>query len=63
MKTLVEEQEVQSSSPVVSQNMRAPQPRIEKQINAEAKPSVVAQAQVDCYESCLDLAALFLPRG
>lgn len=63
MKTLVDEQEVQSSSPVIPQNAGAPQARVKIQIKAEAKAPVVAQPQVDCYESCLDLSALFLPRG
>ena len=63
MKTLVEEQEVQSSSPAVPQKARAPQARIQSQIKAEAKTPVVAQPQADCYESCLDLAAQFLARG
>ncbi len=63
MKTLVDEQEVQSSSPVVPQNARAPQARIESQIKAETKKPVVAQPQVDGYESCLELAAQFLARG
>ena len=63
MKTLVDEQEVQSSSPVAPQKARAPQARMQIQIKAEAKTPVAAQPQVDCYESCLDLAALFLARG
>ena len=63
MKALVEEQEVQSSSPSVPQNAAAAQARIQSQIKAEAKPPIVAQPQADCYESCLDLAALFLGRG
>ena len=63
MKTLVDEQEVQSSSPVTPQIARAPQARIQSQIKAEAKTPVVAQPQVECYESCLELAALFLARG
>jgi hypothetical protein len=63
VKTLVDEQEVQSSSPAIPQNARVPQARIQSQPKAEAKTPVVAQPQADCYESCLDLAALFLARG
>lgn len=63
MKTLVNEEEVQSISPVIPQNAGAPQARIQGQIKVEVKSPVVAEAQVDCYESCLDLAALFLARG
>lgn len=62
MKTLVDEQEVQSSSPVIPQNAGAPKARIQSSIKAEAK-TPVAQPEVDGYESCLDLAALFLGRG
>ena len=63
MKTLVEEQEVQTSAQVVPQKAVVPQARIQSQIKAEVKTPVVAQPQVDCYESCLDLAAQFLARG
>ena len=63
MKTLVDEQEVQSSSPAIPQKARVPQAGIQNQIKVEAKTPVVAQPQADCYESCLDLAALFLARG
>jgi hypothetical protein len=63
VKTLVEEQEVQSSSPAIPQNVRAPQAGMQNQIKVETKTPVVAQPQADCYESCLDLAALFLGRG
>jgi hypothetical protein len=63
MKTLVDEQEAQSSSPVIPQNAGAPQTRLQSPIKAEAKTPVIAQPQEDCYESCLDLAALFLARG
>jgi len=63
VKTLVDEQEVQSSSPAIPQNARVLQAHIQSQTKAEAKTPVVAQPQADCYESCLDLAALFLARG
>lgn len=63
MKTLVDEQEVQSSSPALPQNARVSLARIQSQTKAEAKTPVVAQPQADCYESCLDIAALFLARG
>jgi len=63
VKTLVDEQEVQSSSPAIPQKARVPQARIQSQTKAEAKTPAIAQPQADCYESCLDLAALFLARG
>ncbi len=63
MKTLVDEQEVQASRPAIPQKARAPQADIQSQIKAEAKTPVVAKPPADCYESCLDLAALFLARG
>jgi len=63
VKTLVDEQEVQSGSPAIPQKARVPEARIQSQAKAEAKTPVVAQPQADCYESCLDLAALFLARG
>jgi len=59
----VDEQEVQSSSPAIPQKARAPQAGTQNQIKVEAKTAVVAPPQADCYESCLDLAALFLARG
>lgn len=59
----MDEQEVQSNSPAIVQNTGAMQAGIQSQIKAEAKTPVVAQPQADCYESCLDLAALFLGRG
>jgi hypothetical protein len=63
VKTLVDEPEVQSSSQVVPQKASAPRARMQNQIKAEAKTPAVAQPQVDYYESCLELAALFLARG
>jgi len=66
VKTLVAEQEVQSSGAAITQDARprqATQEVIRSQSKAEPKTPAVAQAQVDCYESCLDLSALFLPRG
>jgi hypothetical protein len=63
VKTLVDEQEVQSSSPAIPQKARVPQAGIQSQTKAEAKTPVVTQPQADCYESCLDIAALFLARG
>ena len=66
MKTLVAEPEVQSSSPASTQDARprqAAQEVIRSQSKAEPKTPAVAEAQVDCYESCLDLSALFLGRG
>ena len=66
MKTLVDEQEVQSSAPAITQDAKprqAAQAVVWSQSKAEPKTPAVVPAQVDCYESCLDLAALFLPRG
>jgi len=66
VKSLVAEQEVQSSSPAVTQDAKprqAAQEVIRSQSKAEPKTPAVAPAKVDCYESCLDLAALFLARG
>lgn len=63
MKAILEEQEVQSSEPIVQQSsaqsvVRAV-PRLPK-----AKPQMIEiPANVDGYESCLDLAAEFLARG
>jgi hypothetical protein len=65
VKTL-DEQEVQSSAPAVSKNetvRQAAQKAFENKPKAEAKTPAVPQSQVDCYESCLDLSALFLGRG
>jgi len=63
VKTLVDEQEVQSSAPAVSSNERAAQASLAHKSKAEPKLVAVAQPQVDYYESCLDLSALFLGRG
>lgn len=65
MKTL-DEQEVQSSAPAVSRNetvRQAAQKAFENKAKAEPKTPAVADSQADCYESCLDLAALYLGRG
>lgn len=63
MKTLVDEQEVQSS-PAIGRDERSQQ--VAPTVIASQKKAVPAthpDAQTDCYESCLDLAALFLGRG
>jgi hypothetical protein len=63
---ILDEQEVQSGTPAVSRNetvRQAAQKAFENKANAEPKTPAVAQSQVDCYESCLDLSALFLGRG
>jgi len=63
VKTLVEEQEVQSSSQAVPQKPVELRAHTQSHVRAEANPPVVAQPKVECYESCLELAALFIARG
>jgi len=65
LKTVIEEQQTQTAGQAVAQEPRkrelsVPSVRVEQ---APKPESISAQPKVDCYESCLDLAALFLPRG
>jgi len=63
VKTLVEEQEVQSS-PEIGRDERSRQ--VAPTVIVSQKKAVSAtppDTQTDCYESCLDLAAQFLGRG
>ncbi|HEY4679254.1 MAG TPA: hypothetical protein VIJ01_18960 [Candidatus Angelobacter sp.] len=65
MKTLVDEQEIQSN-PAIERDERsrheAPKIGVRQRVAVPATPPA-AQSQTDCYESCLDLAAEFLGRG
>jgi len=63
VKTLVDEQEVQSS-PAIGRDERSRQvaPTIIVS-QKKAAPAVLPETQPDRYESCLDLAAQFLGRG
>ena len=65
MKTLVDEQEIQSI-PAISREGKKPQV-VTTGIGSQGKetsgtPSA-PQSPMDCYESCLDLSAEFLARG
>lgn len=61
MKTIIEERETQVNEQAISRNQGGqPAKAVRIQDKAEA---IVTQAKVDTYESCLDLAALFLGRG
>jgi len=63
VKTLVDEQEVQSS-PEIKRDERVRQVAPVVMVSQKkAVPATSADKQTDCYESCLDLAALFLGRG
>lgn len=64
MKTLVEEQEMQSSAQPITQERSAQ--TIVRAVSRlpESKPCAIeTPSNVDGYESCLDLAAEFLARG
>jgi len=61
LKTFVEEQEMQSAAPAVAQPAKSP--REVRVIHIEATPQTQAQAKVDVYPSCLELAAEFIARG
>ena len=63
MKTVIEEQETQAQAVAQEPRKRdlaAPSVRVQQ---APKPETMSAQPNVDCYESCLDLSALFLPRG
>jgi hypothetical protein len=63
VKTLVDEQEVQSS-PEIKRDERVRQETPVVMVSQKkVVPATPADTQQDCYESCLDLAALFLGRG
>jgi len=65
LKTVIEEQETQVAGQAVApeqkkRELAVPSARVQQ----TPKPAAVsAEPKVDCYGSCLDLAALFLPRG
>ena len=63
VKTLVDEEVVQSSAPAVSSNKRTAQATLASKTRVEPNLAAVAEPQVDFYDSCLDLSALFLGRG
>ncbi|MGC2744910.1 MAG: hypothetical protein WA672_17170 [Candidatus Angelobacter sp.] len=63
VKTLVDEEVVQSSAPAVPSSERTAQATVASKSGVEPKLAAVAEPQVDCYDSCLDLSALFLGRG
>lgn len=65
MKTVLEEKEMQSTAQVKPQAQKGREMAV-REIRVEQKPKtapVNAQSSTDCYESCLDISALFLPRG
>lgn len=65
MKTLVEEQEMQSTIQTPVRDQRSRELAV-RELHMHQEPKTVAAAakpSADCYENCLDLAALFLPRG
>lgn len=65
MKTVVQEQEAQSTAQTISREQKSRQQAV-SEVRIHPKPQPVtasAQSATDNYESCLDLAALFLPRG
>ena len=65
MKTVIEEQETQATGQAVAQEPRKRELAVPSvSVQQAPKPEAIsAQPKVDCYESCLDLSALFLPRG
>jgi hypothetical protein len=65
VKTLVDEQEIQSS-PAIAREERSRQGApngIVSQIKVVPVTTSAPQSLTDCYESCLDLSALFIARG
>jgi hypothetical protein len=65
LKTIVDEQEMQSSVQEITKVKKIPQRAIPLvRVPHQQEPAAtVAPAQVATQESCLDLAALFLARG
>ena len=65
MKTFVEETEIESTAQVVSRDQKHRE-NVVREIRVPQRPrheSAGAQSKTDVYESCLDIAATFLPRG
>jgi hypothetical protein len=63
VKTIVEEQETQASGQATS-HIESRRPEVVKVARIPAGTETAApQAKADTYESCLDLAALYLGRG
>ena len=65
MKTVIEEQETQITAKAIPHEQISREQAV-RSVRHQQAPSPApngAQAKVDCYESCLDLSALFLPRG
>jgi len=65
LKTIVDEQEMQSSVQEITKVKRIPQPAVPlvRVPHKQEPATTVAPAEVVTQESCLDLAALFLARG
>lgn len=65
MKTVVEEQEVQSVvQPISREQKNRTQAVSEVRVHQKPRPEIAdAQSKTECFESCLDISALFLPRG
>jgi hypothetical protein len=65
LKTIVDDQEMQSSVQAITKVKKIPQPAVPLvRVPHQQKPATtVAPAEVVTQESCLDLAALFLARG
>jgi hypothetical protein len=65
LKTLVEEQEIQSITQAAVRDQKSREVAVrEFHVHQQTKTATAAAKPLaDCYESCLDLSALFLPRG
>jgi len=65
LKTVIEEEVISSTTQVKPQEQKGREAAA-REVRFEQKPKPAparAQSSTDCYESCLDLSALFLPRG
>jgi hypothetical protein len=65
LKTVVEEQEIQSTVQAISHDQRGRE-LAAREVRPQQKPKPApagAQSSTDFYESCLDLSAQFLARG
>jgi hypothetical protein len=65
LKTVIEEQETQVTGQAIAREQESRELAVPVvRIQPVARPATTdTQSKVDCYESCLDLSALFLPRG
>jgi hypothetical protein len=65
LKTVIEEQQTQVTGQAVAREPKKRELAVPSvHVQQAPKPETMsAQPKVDCYESCLDLSALFLPRG